>query len=94
MPFRPTLRSQSTQPIMSQPRARSTRQSLPSDRYMDQPRGSMIMMENMGFDDLPPPYTPTAPSENIYNPTMYQNWDSTDSTDLQNAMMALDEMTR
>ena len=81
---------------MNQPRARSTRQSLAPDRYMDQPRGSMIMMENMGFDDLPPPYTPTAPSESIYNPTINQNWDSTrgQNTDLQNALDTLDEVTR
>ena len=54
------------------------------------------MMENMGFDDLPPPYTPTAPSESIYNPIINQNWDSTrgQNTDLQNALDTLDEVTR
>ena len=53
-----------TQPITSQPMAR---QSLAPDRYAHQPRGSMMVIENMmSYDDPPPPYTPrdSCPAQN------------------------------
>ena len=56
-----------TQPITSQP---SARQSLAPDRYVHQPRASMMVIENMTrYDDPPPPYTPrdSCPVQNALN---------------------------